>query len=94
MYISTCYVYTYKITTKKVLDFYIPTSEERDLDWRWGCLRVFFCNFLTFLYLPSLKNRGLKRNLLKLMDRMCLFAPSLPVGQGSKGSKPSQAKGL
>ena len=28
-----CYVHTYKFTTKKVLDFYIPTSEERDLDW-------------------------------------------------------------
>lgn len=85
-----CYVHTYKITTKKVLDFYIPTSEERDLDWRWGCLGVFSCNFLTCLYPPSFKNRGLHRNLLKLMDRTCLFAPSLPVGQGSKGSKPSQ----
>ena len=85
-----CYVHTYKITTKKVLDFYIPTSEERDLDGRWGCLGVFFCNFLTCLCPPSFKNRGLHRNLLKLMDRTCLFAPSLPVGQGSKGGKPSQ----
>ena len=89
-----CYVHTYKITTKKVLDFYIPTSEERDLDRRWGCLGVLFCNFLTCLYPPSFKNRGFLRNLLKLMDRTCLFAPSLPVGQGSKGSKPSQAKRL
>lgn len=52
----------------------------------------FFCNFLNFLYLPSFKNRGLKRNLLKLMDRICL-PPLFLWDKEAKGASQAKPRG-